>query len=71
MIHNNAFNSNNLRNFLLNLNNYKKLSTMDLSWNKIGSHSHVFKNFALNLNNNDSLHHLDISHNHIKKAEIE
>jgi len=44
---------------------------MDLSWNKIGSHSHVFKNFALNLNNNDSLHHLDISHNHIKKAEIE
>lgn len=71
MIHNNAFNSNNLKSFLLNLNNQKKLSTLDLSWNKIGTNGEIFKKFAVNLNNNDSLHHLDISHNHINKTDIE
>lgn len=35
-LHNNSFTPANLKSFLLNLNNYSKLDTLDLSWNKLG-----------------------------------
>jgi len=52
------------------LNNYAKLETLDLSWNKLGGNYEIFKRVCANMQTNSTLIHLDLSHNNNSSKEL-